>query len=149
LTAAATAGFRPERGGLFDLSARAKLRISGADRLRYLNGQISNDLRKATEITAIHACVLTAKGKINADVFITADADSFLVDSEAKMREALAARLERYVIADDVQIDDVTTRLRFFMSRARRRQLRRTERERHARSDSVARNGHLAADRAP
>ena len=100
--------FRPEQGALFDLSGRAKLRISGADRLRYLNGQISNDLRKATEAQAIHACVLTAKGKINADVFITADGDSFLVDTDAEMRELLAARLERYVIADDVQIEDVT-----------------------------------------
>jgi folate-binding protein YgfZ len=108
LTAETSAAFRPEQGALFDLSGRAKLRISGADRLRYLNGQISNDLRKATETQAIHACVLTAKGKINADIFITADGDSFLVDTEAEMREALAGRLERYVIADDVQIEDVT-----------------------------------------
>lgn len=100
--------FRPELGALFDLSARAKLRITGADRLRYLNGQISNDLRKATETQAIHACVLTAKGKINADIFIRADGDSFVLDTDAEMREALALRLERYVIADDVVIEDVT-----------------------------------------
>jgi folate-binding protein YgfZ len=99
---------QPEDGAVFDLTGRAKLRITGPDRLRYLNGQISNDLRKATAHAAIHACVLTAKGKIDADVFIVADGDSFLVDADADVREQLQARLERYVIADDVAIADVT-----------------------------------------
>ncbi len=103
-----TALVRPERGTLFDLSRRAKFRITGADRLRYLNGQISNDLRKASETTAIHACVLNAKGKINADVFISVDGESFLLDADAEVRETLPARLERYIIADDVQVEDVT-----------------------------------------
>jgi len=100
--------FRPEEGALFDLSDRVKLRITGADRLRYLNGQITNDLRKATDASAIRACVLNAKGRINADVFLITEGESFIVDAEAEMREQLLARLERYVIADDVQIEDVT-----------------------------------------
>ena len=106
--------FRPELGALFDLSTRAKLRITGPDRLRYLNGQISNDLRKANATQAIRACVLTAKGKISADVFITVDGESFLLDAEPEMRETLAARLERYIIADDVQIEDVTEEFALF-----------------------------------
>jgi tRNA-modifying protein YgfZ len=93
---------------LFDLSARTKLRVAGADRLRYLNGQISNDVRRATEERAVHACVLSAKGKIQAEVFICSGGESFLIDSDAELREALATRLERYVIADDVQITDAT-----------------------------------------
>ena len=91
-----------------DLSARTKLRITGADRLRYLNGQITNDARKANANLAIRACVLNAKGRINADLFLHIDGDSFLLDAEEGMRETLALRLERYVIADDVQIEDVT-----------------------------------------
>lgn len=105
---------RPEEGAVFDFSARTKLRITGADRLRYLNGQISNDLRKATSTAAIHACVLTAKGRINADVFIAVDGESFLVDAEAETRESLPARLDRYIIADDVQIEDVTEKFALF-----------------------------------
>ena len=104
----------PEQGRLFDLSSRAKLRISGGDRLRYLNGQISNDLRKSSETDAIHGCVLTVKGKIDADVFIVADGESYLIDTDEQMREHLVARLERYVIADDVQIDDVTEEFALF-----------------------------------
>lgn len=104
----------PEQGAVFDLSARAKLRVSGSDRLRFLNGQISNDLRKAAEDAAIHACVLNAKGRINADVFLVAAGDSYLLDVESEMRETLATRLERYVIADDVQITEVTDEFSLF-----------------------------------
>ncbi len=95
-------------GAVFDLSHRSKLRIGGSDRQRYLNGQISNDLRKATATSAIQACVLTAKGKIDAEVFLAADGESFLLDSDPGVGETLSARLERYIIADDVSVEDVT-----------------------------------------
>jgi folate-binding protein YgfZ len=84
------------------------------DRLRFLNGQITNDLRKASETSAIEACVLSAKGKTNAHIFVCASGESFLVDAAADLREPLKARLERYVIADDVQIEDVTDQFALF-----------------------------------
>ncbi len=77
---------------------------------------MTNDIAKATDENAIHACVLNVKGRISADIFISADGDSFLVDSDPEMREALSARLERYVIADDVQIEDVTDEFALFHS---------------------------------
>jgi folate-binding protein YgfZ len=97
-----------------DLSARAKFRVTGTDRVRFLNGQITNDLRKANETGAMEACVLNAKGKLNAHIFIAALGESFLIDAEPELRETLRARLERYVIADDVQIDDVTDEFALF-----------------------------------
>jgi tRNA-modifying protein YgfZ len=97
-----------------DYSARAKLRVTGTDRVRFLNGQITNDLRKANETVAMEACVLNAKGKLNAHIFIAALGESFLIDAEPELRETLRARLERYVIADDVQIDDVTDEFALF-----------------------------------
>ena len=97
-----------------DLSARAKLRVTGADRFRFLNGQITNDLRKASETVAIEACVLNAKGKVNAHIFIAAVGESFLIDAELELRETLRLRLERYIIADDVEIEDVTEQFSLF-----------------------------------
>jgi folate-binding protein YgfZ len=107
-------------GAFFEFSERTKLRITGNDRVRFLNGQITNDVRKATESTAIEACVLNAKGKLNADLFLSAASDCFWIDADRELREALRARLERYVIADDVQIEDVTDRWSIFhvLSRA-------------------------------
>ena len=104
----------PAGARFFDLSSRVKLRITGADTLRFLNGQVTNDLRKATGETAIQAAILSAKGKLNAVVFISAEADSFLLDADPEVREELPARIERYIIADDVRIEDVTDRFAIF-----------------------------------
>ena len=98
----------------FDLSARAKLRVTGADRLRFLNGQLTNDVRRGTETSAIEACVLNAKGKMDAHLFVRANGDSFLMDADRALQSSLQPRLERYIIADDVQIEDVTGRMSIF-----------------------------------
>jgi folate-binding protein YgfZ len=105
---------KPEEGAFFDLSPRVKLRITGADAFRYLNGQISNDLRKAASNLAIQAAVLSAKGKMNADVFVSLEQDSFVIDGDPEVWEELPARIERYIIADDVQVEDMTDRFAIF-----------------------------------
>src|SRR3989441_7917471 len=109
-----TQSFQAGQATFLDLSARTKFRIAGTDRFRFLNGQITNDLRKASETVAIEACVLNAKGKMNAHIFVGAHGECFLVDAEPELRETLRARLERYVIADDVQIEDVTDQFSLF-----------------------------------
>jgi folate-binding protein YgfZ len=109
-----TTSLHRQESALLDLSRRAKLRVTGSDRLRFLNGQITNDVGKASESKAIEACILNAKGKMNAHVFISTGPDCFLADADPELREALATRLERYVIADDVQIEDITDRWALF-----------------------------------
>jgi folate-binding protein YgfZ len=106
-----TAPDRAAAAQLFDLSARLKLRVAGADRLRFLNGQITNDVRKGTVSTAIEACILNAKGKMDGHAFVHARADCFIVDAGLEQRDSLPPRLERYIIADDVQVDDVSDQL--------------------------------------
>jgi folate-binding protein YgfZ len=109
-----TAPIRLTDGVFFDLSTRVKLRVIGADRVRFLNGQITNDIRKATEARAIESCVLNAKGKINAHFFVHTNGDSFLIDADPALQPILRARLERYIIADDVEIEDATAKLSIF-----------------------------------
>ena len=98
----------PTESLYLDLSDRAKLRLTGADRVRFLNGQVSNDVRRATADASVYTGVMTIKGKLCADAFVHVDGESLLVDAEPALREALTARLERYIIADDVQLEDVT-----------------------------------------
>src|SRR3984957_1006077 len=93
---------------LLDLSDRAKFIVTGADRLRFLNGQLTNDILSLRPGSAIYACALTAKGKLCADLFVTAAKESLFLDAESVLREPLPARLERYIIADDVTLEDVT-----------------------------------------
>jgi folate-binding protein YgfZ len=98
----------------FDLSERAKLRVRGSDRERFLNGQLTNDVRKATETCAIEACLLNAKGKLNAHLFLRVEGESFVLDAAPELRELLLSRLDRYIIADDVQIEEVSNQLSLF-----------------------------------
>src|SRR5207253_6854612 len=110
MTQASPAG----QGAFLDLSARAKFRITRTDSFRFLNGQITNDLRKASETVAVEACVLNAKGRMDAHIFVCAFGECFLVDAAPNLREKLRARLERYVIADDVEVEDVTDQFSLF-----------------------------------
>ena len=105
-----------QRGAVVNLSGRTQLILAGPDRVRYLNGQVTSDVRKLTGSgpgrtgggQTQMACVTTAKGKLCADVCITAREDSLIVDAEPELRETLLTRLERYIVADDVTIADVT-----------------------------------------
>jgi len=92
-------------GGFFFLGRRTRVRVTGVDRLRYLNGQLSNDLRRLVPGEAMAALVLTAKGKLCADVFVWIDADALIVEGDASLEEDLPARLERYAVSDDVAFE--------------------------------------------
>lgn len=98
----------PAENLFVDLSDRTKLRLTGEDRVRFLNGQVSNDIRQAKADAAVYTGVMTIKGKMCADAFVHVEGDALCLDAPAELRESLAARLEKYLIADDVQIEDVT-----------------------------------------
>ena len=93
---------------LLDLSDRAKFKVTGNDRVRFLNGQLTNDILSLPPGSAIYACALTAKGKLCADLFVAATNGSHYLDAESVLEESLAARLEKYIIADDVTVERVT-----------------------------------------
>jgi tRNA-modifying protein YgfZ len=100
-----------QRGGIADLSVRAKFRLTGADRIRYLNGQVTANITRLTPAEAVPSCVTTAKGRLCGDIFISAEPDALLIDAEPELRESLLARLERYIISDDAALEDVTDSL--------------------------------------
>ena len=97
-----------------DLSDRAKLRVTGPDRIRFLNGQLTHDLSRLDPGFSVYACALSAKGKLCGDLFVTPLADAILLDYEPVLRESLAARLEKYLVADEVEIEDVTEQFALF-----------------------------------
>ena len=99
---------------LIDLSSRAKIRIAGGDRVRFLNGQLTNDVREANPGQTIYACVLTAKGKLCGDLFVTPIEEAFLLDCHPALRETLPTRLEKYAIADDVEFSEQTDEFSLF-----------------------------------
>lgn len=102
----------PVSGRWFPLDDRAIFRLTGPDRVRYLNGQVTNDVAGPLDREAIAACLCNIKGRVEALVHISADGDGLILDGELARREAIHARLERYLIADDCEIIDETERYR-------------------------------------
>lgn len=99
---------------LLDLSDRAKFKVTGQDRVRFLNGQLTNDILGLRPGSTICACALTAKGKLGADLFVAAADAIHYLDADSALRESLAVRLEKYIIADDVALEDVTEEFGLF-----------------------------------
>jgi tRNA-modifying protein YgfZ len=90
----------------------ALLEFRGSDAVRFLNGQLTQDVRRVLggEIS-LPACVTDAKGKLQFRVTIhEADEGALWVTGPAGIEEALEARLTRYLIADDVEVADLTGR---------------------------------------
>lgn len=95
-------------GAWVNLSTRAKWSLSGNDRVRYLNGQVTQDIRRVRPDETSYACVTNVKGRIEADIHVHALGESLIVDAPEDLRETLGIRLERYIIADDAVLEDVT-----------------------------------------
>jgi len=97
-----------KKGIFFDLTSRARFSFTGSDRERFLQGQVSNDVRMANPKNAIYCAVMSSKGKMNGDGFIHKSHDSIIFDTELSLRDSLKERFERFIIADDVELQDTT-----------------------------------------
>lgn len=92
--------------GVIDLSFRSRLCLVGADRARFLHGQVTNDVKKLRTGEGCYAAITTAKGKMESDLNLFVLADELLLDFEPGLTEKISARLEKFIVADDVQIVD-------------------------------------------
>ncbi len=92
--------------GLFDLANHAMLQFSGDDRLSYLQGMLSNDLKPLNMFDGQQATILTQQGKVVADVRVLCSLNSFYLDFWAPLKEKILTHLQRYLVADDVEIHD-------------------------------------------
>lgn len=95
-------------GGFFPIVERARFLVQGNDRMRYLNGQVTCDLFKLEPGRALPACLLTPKGKLCATIFVWLADGDFIIETDFSLREQVLARLERYIIADDVTVSSET-----------------------------------------
>ena len=90
--------------GLYDLSSRSKIAVTGEDRVRWLNGMATNNVRDLPAGHGVYAFLLNAQGRIQADLFVFQRGESLLVDVERAQRDKVLELFDRYIIADDVEI---------------------------------------------
>ncbi len=95
-----------ENAGVLDLSSRSRLCLVGNDRARFLHGQVTNDIKKLRAGEGCYAAIVTAKGKMESDANIFNLAEEILLDFEPGLAGKVSARLEKFIVADDVQIMD-------------------------------------------
>lgn len=97
-----------ERAALLDLSGRGKIRVTGADRVRLLHAMTTNHVEQLQPGQGCYVFFLNAQGRILADADLFCFPDHFLLDTEPETLELVFAHLDRYIIADDVTLEDRT-----------------------------------------
>jgi folate-binding protein YgfZ len=91
----------------FALSSRSLWRLNGPDALRYLNGQVTNDVTHLADGEGSYAAVCTAKGRMEGDLCIARHEAAFYLDAAPVLHESLGLRLEKYLVADDAVFEDI------------------------------------------
>lgn len=91
--------------GLFDFSFRSKFSLTGEHRVRFLHRIVSNDILALRPGQGTYATLLSAQGRILADLRVYLDGDRIWVDTDADLAEKAMSILRRYIIGDRVQIE--------------------------------------------
>ncbi len=90
------------------LGARGVIRVTGGDRIRFLNGMVSNDVATLAPGELSETLQLDRKGHILAQLSLLVLADEVLLDSSSTVEPVLAEMLEKHIIADDVELSRLT-----------------------------------------
>jgi glycine cleavage system T protein len=96
--------------GLFDLCHYAVVRLTGSDRVSFLQGMVSNDVKQLAPGAGVYAAVLDVNGKVLADLRVLCVDDSFILIVLASLKQKVLDQLNRYLVADDVVIEDLEGR---------------------------------------
>ena len=93
-----------ESVAVIDLGFRTIVRATGADRVAFLQGMLTNDVATIAPGESRPALLLTIQGRVTADVRVSALDDALLLDVDVRARDAMIAALEKLIIADDVEL---------------------------------------------
>ena len=94
--------------GVIDLSSRGRLLVSGSEAVMFLNGLITNDMKTLAVNSWMPAVFPNVQGRLLAAVRIIHRADGFLIDTENVTLETVAKLLERFTLAGDFRVTDLT-----------------------------------------
>lgn len=97
--------------GLIDLSHHGKLRISGADRVKFLNGLVTNDVAALRPGEGCWSAALTVKGRVLADFHLYARSDELLLECEAGWHSRLMQHFSSRVIREKVEFTGASEEL--------------------------------------
>jgi folate-binding protein YgfZ len=114
MTPRAFAGVEPELNallhgcGVSDLGWRGKILVTGEDRLRWLNGMVSNAVQGLPEGQGNYSFLLSVQGRIQGDCYVYRRAQDLLLDTSLDQIPLLMQHLDHYIIMDDVELKNVS-----------------------------------------
>ena len=95
------------QAGLIDVSDRTLIKLSGADRATFLHNMCTNDIKKLSPGTNVEAFITDVRGKTVGHVTVLCTDDALYLETVRNQSETLINQLDRYVIREDVQLQEV------------------------------------------
>src|SRR3989442_5503352 len=95
------------RAGMIDWSDRAKVRLTGSERVTFLDGLVTTDLKILTPGMSAYALFLNEKSRVLGDLRVYAFADSLVLDVEAAQKDTILPLMEKALVSDDVEFHDL------------------------------------------
>jgi folate-binding protein YgfZ len=97
--------------GMYDLGFRAKIALTGGDRVRWLNGMVTNNVRDLGVGQGLYAFLLNPQGHILGDLYAYNRGESITVDTDCGQAEKILATFDHYIIMDDVEVTNLSEQL--------------------------------------
>jgi folate-binding protein YgfZ len=94
--------------GIYDLGFRARIALTGADRVRWMNGMVTNNVRDLPAGHAIYAFLLNPQGRILGDMHVLNMGETLLVETDRSQVEKIIATFDHFIIMDDVEIKNLS-----------------------------------------
>jgi len=98
-----------ESVGLIDLSSHTRLWITGRDHLRFLQGQVTNDVQRLEPGQGCHAAQVDVRGRLQADLHLYRLPDGMLLEAEPGLTQHMTTRFQKYVFRAEVVIRDLSS----------------------------------------
>jgi len=93
--------------GIYDLGFRAQISLTGGDRVRWLNGMVTNNIRDLAAGQGVYAFLLNPQGRILGDLYAYNRGESIVVDTDRSQIEKILATFDHYIIMDDVEVKNL------------------------------------------
>lgn len=85
------------------------IRVAGADRVRWLNGMVTNSIQELGPGEGNYSFVLNAQGRIQGDLWaFVGEKEDLLVETGRERVAGLMALFDRFIIMDEVELEDVS-----------------------------------------
>ena len=94
--------------GIYDLGFRARISLTGSDRVRWLNGMVTNNIRDLAAGNGVYAFLLNPQGRILGDMCAYNTGEALVVETDRSQVEKIMATFDHYIIMDDVEVANIS-----------------------------------------